>query len=108
MNQNSSDSGIPESIPSVRIPLALSGWIWGSDARLGIIDPKAEPYRSDLAAEQVNVFDLTDIKSEDAVNHNKFVKSPELVRLIGRRLAAGQTMAGCQNSAPRYAGKTSL
>ena len=28
--------------------LALSGWIWGSDARLGAIDPKAEPYEASL------------------------------------------------------------
>ena len=73
--------------------LALSKWIWGSDARLGAIDPKAEPYRSELAAEHVSVFDLTDIKSEDAANHNKFVNSPELVRLIGNRLAQGQTLS---------------
>ena len=72
---------------------ALSRWIWGSDARLGAIDPKAEPYRSELAAEHVNVFDLTDIKSEDAVNHDKFVKSPELVQIIGKRLASGQTLS---------------
>ena len=73
--------------------LAVSGWIWGSDARLGAIDPKAEPYRSELAAEHVNVFDLTDIKSADAVNHDKFVKSPELVQIIGKRLASGQTLS---------------
>src|SRR5690348_13975010 len=53
--------------------LALSRWVRGSDARLGAIDPKAEPYRTQLAAEHVSVFDLTDIKSEDGANHNKFV-----------------------------------
>ena len=78
--------------------LALSGWIWGSDARLGAIDPKAEPYRSELAAEHVNVFDLTDIKSEDATNHGKFIKSPELVQLIGNRLATGQTLGDGRES----------
>lgn len=72
--------------------LALSGWIWGSDARLGSIDPKAEPYKSQFAAERVNVFDLTDIKSNDATNHSKFVQSPELVRLVGDRWASGQTL----------------
>ncbi|HEY1780012.1 MAG TPA: alpha/beta hydrolase [Roseiarcus sp.] len=72
--------------------LALSGWIWGSDARLGAIDPKAEPYKSQLAAEHVNVFDLTDIKSSDSTNHNKFTQSPELVRLVGDRWASGQTL----------------
>ena len=85
--------------------LALSGWFWGSDARLGVIDPKTEPYRSDLAAERVNVFDLTDIKSEDAANHNKFIKSPELVQLIGKRLAAGQTLSdGRESAADRILG----
>jgi esterase/lipase superfamily enzyme len=73
--------------------LALSGWIWGSDARLGAIDPNAEPYKSRLAAENVNVFDLTDIKSTDAANHNKFLHSPELVQLVGNRLASGQTLS---------------
>ncbi len=62
-------------------------------SRLGAIDPNAEPYKSRLAAEHVNVFDLTDIKSSDAVNHNKFVQSPELVRLVGNRLASGQTLS---------------
>jgi esterase/lipase superfamily enzyme len=78
--------------------LALSSWIWGSDARLGAIDPKAEPYKSQLAAERVNVFDLTDIKSNDAANHSKFVQSPELVRLIGNRLASGQTLSDLRQS----------
>ena len=78
--------------------LALSGWIWGSDARLGAIDPKAEPYKSQLAAEHVNVFDLTDIKSSDAANHTKFVQSPELVRLVGNRLASGQTLSDLHQS----------
>ena len=78
--------------------LALSGWIWGSDARLGAIDPKSEPYRSRLAAEHVNVLDLTDIKSDDGVNHNKFVNSPELVRLVGKRWASGQTFSDSNES----------
>jgi esterase/lipase superfamily enzyme len=78
--------------------LALSRWIWGSDARLGAIDPKAEPYKSRLAAENVNVFDLTDIKSNDAANHNKFLQSPELVQLVGNRLASGQTLSDLYQS----------
>ena len=78
--------------------LALSGWIWGSDAQLGAIDPKSEPYRSRLAAEHVNVLDLTDIKSDDGVNHNKFVNSPELVRLVGKRWASGQTFSDSKES----------
>jgi esterase/lipase superfamily enzyme len=78
--------------------LALSGWIWGSDARLGAIDPKAEPYKSRLATENVNVFDLTDIKSNDAANHNKFLQSPELVQLVGNRMASGQPLGDFHQS----------
>jgi esterase/lipase superfamily enzyme len=79
--------------------LALSSWIWGSDARLGAIDPKAEPYRSKLEAKHVSVFDLTDIKSEDGANHNKFVNSPDLIQVIGNRLAMGQTLSDSHEGA---------
>jgi esterase/lipase superfamily enzyme len=78
--------------------LALSRWIWGSDARLGAINPNAEPYKSRLAAENVNVFDLTDIESADTAKHNKFLRSPELVRLVGNRLASGQTLSDLHQS----------
>ena len=40
----------------------------------------------------MNVFDLSDIKSPDSTNHSKFVNSPDLVRLIGNRLASGQAL----------------
>jgi esterase/lipase superfamily enzyme len=78
--------------------LALSGWFWGSDVRLGAIDPKVEPYKSRLADENVNVFDLTDIQPTDAANHYKFLQSPELVRLVGDRLASGQTLSDFRQS----------
>ena len=67
------------------IPLGL-----GSDARLRAINPNIEPYKSRLAAEHVNVFDLSDVKSPDSTNHSKFVNSPDLVRLVGNRLASGR------------------
>jgi esterase/lipase superfamily enzyme len=73
--------------------LALSGWIWGSDARLGAIDPTAEPYKSRLAKDHVTVYDLTNVQSDDAVNHNKFVKSSEVVQIVADRFAAGETLA---------------
>jgi esterase/lipase superfamily enzyme len=72
--------------------LAISRWVWGSDARLGAIDPNVEPYKSRLASEHVNVFDLSDVESPDSTNHSKFVNSPDLVRLVGNRLASGQTL----------------
>jgi esterase/lipase superfamily enzyme len=66
--------------------------------RLGAIDPKVEPYKSRLADENVSVFDLTDIQSTDAANHYKFLQSPELVRLVGDRLASGQTLSDFRQS----------
>ena len=72
--------------------LALSGWIWGSDVRLGAIDPGAEPYRSRLAQDNVTVYDLSQVQSDDRINHNKFVKSWEMVQIVADRLAAGETL----------------
>jgi esterase/lipase superfamily enzyme len=57
----------------------------------GAIGLEAEPYRSELARENIAVLNLTSIQSEDALNHGKLASS-EVVALIGRRLAAGQTI----------------
>jgi esterase/lipase superfamily enzyme len=73
--------------------LALSGWIWGSDVRLGAIDPEAEPYKSRLARDNVTVYDLSRLRSDDSANHNKFVKSSEMVQIVADRFAAGETLA---------------
>jgi esterase/lipase superfamily enzyme len=73
--------------------LEASKWLWGNIARLGSIDPEAEPYKSRLAAAHVSVYDLTKLNSEDSLNHSKFVASPEVVRLLGQRLAAGNSLS---------------
>ncbi|WP_246724677.1 alpha/beta hydrolase [Rhizobium phaseoli] len=70
--------------------LALSRRLWGSTARLGAIDPTAEPYKTQLAAHNITVIDLTKRSSSDGLNHGKFASSPELVALIGGRLEDGQ------------------
>ena len=69
--------------------LAASRLIWGDSVRLGAIDPTQEPYRSELARDNVAVLNLTSLKSDDSLNHSKFA-SGEVVSLIGRRLADGQ------------------
>lgn len=71
--------------------LAVSRRVWGDRARLGAIDPNAEPLRSELERAKVVAIDLTDAKSSDALNHSKFA-SAGVVQAIGRRLAAGQTL----------------
>ncbi len=74
--------------------LDLSRYIWGSRDRLGQIDPSQEPYRTNLARFGVEVVDLTDVPAQDAAGHVKFADSPQIVRLIGARLAAGQGLTG--------------
>ncbi|MDX3926567.1 MAG: alpha/beta hydrolase [Shinella sp.] len=72
--------------------LTLSRRISGNVDRLGQINPAAEPYRSLLEKQGITVLDLTALKSGDRLNHGKFAESPEVVRLIGNRLIAGQTV----------------
>ncbi|MBY3090565.1 alpha/beta hydrolase [Rhizobium laguerreae] len=72
--------------------LALSRRISGNVDRLGQIDPSVEPYRSKLEAAGITVLDLTKLKGGDRLNHGKFAESPEVVKLIGDRLIAGQTI----------------
>ena len=74
--------------------LAASRLISGNVDRLGRIDPAAEPYRSKLERAGITVVDLTKVKTADGLNHGKFAESPEIVQLIGTRLAKGQTLSG--------------
>jgi esterase/lipase superfamily enzyme len=72
--------------------LAVSRRVWGNVARLGSIDPEQEPYRSELAANNISVVDLTKIKAGDDLHHSKFAESPQIVQLIGARLSSGQAL----------------
>ena len=72
--------------------LALSRRIWGSQARVGQVDPRKEPYKSMFEKQRIAVIDLTSKKGADPVNHAKFANSPQVVRLIGRRLAKGDSL----------------
>ncbi len=72
--------------------LKASSLITGRVARLGGIDPTAEPYRSKLEEAGITAIDLTKVKSGDSMNHGKFAESPEIVQLIGQRLITGQPL----------------
>lgn len=72
--------------------LAFSRRIAGGVSRLGAIDPEQEPYKSVLEKNGILVVDLTKERSEDSMNHAKFASSPEVVRLIGGRLAQGDSI----------------
>lgn len=72
--------------------LALSRRLWGSTARLGEIDPELEPFKSELHRDDIYVVDMTGVQSPDRLNHGTFAQNPEVVQLIGMRLAGGQMM----------------
>jgi esterase/lipase superfamily enzyme len=72
--------------------LAISRRIWGDATRLGAIDPDQEPYRSEFDTSGITILNLSKLKTDDPLNHSKFAESPEVVRIIGRELAEGQTL----------------
>jgi esterase/lipase superfamily enzyme len=71
--------------------LGLSRWLSGGVARVGGTD--LTPYAEVLEELGVTVIDTSAVMSKDPLGHNAFADSPEIVRLLGRRLA-GQSMAG--------------
>ncbi len=72
--------------------LELSDNLWGSKARLGNIDPMKEPYKTMLERDKIAVYDLTALNTPGGLNHDTFATTPEIVGLIGSRLAAGQVL----------------
>lgn len=72
--------------------LQVSRRVWGNVERLGQIDVSQEPYASEMSADRITVIDLTKLHTDDKLNHAKFAASPEVVQLIGTRLASGQAM----------------
>lgn len=48
--------------------------------------------KSKLEAAGITVLDLTDVKTDDRLNHSKFAESPEIVQLLGAQLASGQSL----------------
>lgn len=72
--------------------LAVSRRVWGSTARLGAVDPSVEPFKSEFDRKNMTVVDLTGVRTADRLNHGTFAESPEVVQLIGARIAGGQTL----------------
>jgi esterase/lipase superfamily enzyme len=73
--------------------LAVSKRVWGDVGRLGAIDPTISPFKEEIASNHMTVIDLTKIKAGDNLHHSKFAESPQIVQLIGRRLADGQPLS---------------
>jgi len=72
--------------------LRLSRRLAGRVDRLGQINPKDAAYFEALDRSGIIVIDLTALRGGDSLNHSKFAQSPEIVKLIGKRLVAGQTI----------------
>ena len=74
--------------------LRASRLIAGGVTRVGAIDLTREPYLSALEkATGVTIIDLTQLNNGDRLNHSKFATSPEIVQLLGGRIAAGQLIS---------------
>jgi len=68
--------------------LGLSNLIWGGTARLGDINPNEEPYRSELARDNILVFDLTKLRSSGDSPHSRaFDDITTVMTMIETRLA---------------------
>ncbi len=73
--------------------LAVSRRVWSDKSRLGGVNPESAPYRQDLQDENIRWLDLTGVTSDDPLRHGTFAQSPEIVRMIGERLAGGQVLS---------------
>ena len=60
-----------------------------------------------LEEAHIHVVDLTHLQSDDALNHGKFAES-EVVKAIGVRLAAGQTLTDSRVSLGERLGAVAL
>ena len=75
--------------------LRLSALIAGGITRVGAVDLTEPQSVAELEATPgVVVLDLSALRTSDRLNHSKFATSPEVVRLLGDRLIAGQQLDG--------------
>lgn len=72
--------------------LSVSRRLSGNVDRLGQVDIDDPGVRELLEKEGITVLDLSALRVGDRLNHSKFAASPEVVKLLGDRLIAGQTI----------------
>ncbi|MGL5363710.1 MAG: alpha/beta hydrolase [Bosea sp. (in: a-proteobacteria)] len=68
--------------------LSFSRRIAGDKRRLGALSTEDADSIAELKKYNVEIIDLSDIKTSDSLNHAKFAASPKIVAMIGRRLQA--------------------
>lgn len=73
--------------------LSISRFVWQSENRAGAFQVTDPQMSARLAALNINVIDLSDVKTSDSLNHAKFAASPDIVQMIGNRLASDQVQA---------------
>ena len=67
--------------------LGFSKVVWGSTQRAGAFTVDNPELAKRLEAMNITVFDLSDLQTSDRMGHGKFAASPDVVKLIGGRLA---------------------
>jgi esterase/lipase superfamily enzyme len=70
--------------------LKISKVLWGGATRLGDVDPRFEPYKSDFQRERIVVFDLTHLNGD--AHSRAFDEVQSVMGMIERRLAEGQQL----------------
>jgi esterase/lipase superfamily enzyme len=73
------------------LALKVSKSLAGGTVRLGDINPQEEPYRSTLAQQKIQVFDLTHLGGDDA-HSRAFDDVSSVMVMIKQRLAQGQQL----------------
>lgn len=73
--------------------LEASKILWQSKSRLGDINPDIEPYADYMKAHNIDVVNLSDVKTSGFIHHDKFAASSEIVSLIGKQIATGQPIS---------------
>lgn len=72
--------------------LEVSRWISGGINRVGGTDPT--PYADVIKQLGITVIDTSASGSKDALGHNAFADSPEIIALLGQRLSGQSLQAG--------------
>ncbi|WP_413991268.1 alpha/beta hydrolase [Labrys okinawensis] len=73
--------------------LEASKILWQSKSRLGDINPNVQPYAGYMKAHNIDIVNLSDVKTSGFIHHDKFAASGEIVSLIGKQIATGQPIS---------------
>src|SRR5262249_21231503 len=72
--------------------LAAAKLLWSSKARLGDFDPNAQPYKTFMEQNRIDIVNMTDIRTSGWIDHGKYSASTSIIRQIEQQLATGQPL----------------